>query len=185
MKVIERALDGVAVIEPTRIFDERGWFMESYNSKQFNALVRDDIIFVQDNHSMSNCGTLRGLHYQLPPHEQVKLVRVVSGRVFDVVVDLRPKSKTFRQSFSIELSARDPKMLWVPSGFAHGFLALDDNTNLLYKTTSHYCKSSERSIRWDCRDLNINWPQVPQMFISKKDLSAPTLGSVPLKDLFL
>lgn len=172
MKVIDTAIPEVKIIEPTLYLDERGSFMETWNHKNFcgNISIRE---FVQDNQSFSHHGVLRGLHYQLSPHQQGKLVRVVSGSVFDVAVDIRPHSNTYGKHVSVILSAENRKMFWIPEGFAHGFLSLEDNTTFLYKTTAYYNKESERVFNWKSPDLNIDWPTLDRVIVNEKDSSAP------------
>ena len=169
-------LDGVVKITPRRFDDDRGWFYESYRHSEF-ADAGIDVAFVQDNHSCSAAGTLRGLHYQVDPYAQGKLVRVVSGRVYDVVVDISPNSPTFGRWFGMDISAQGGEMLWIASGFAHGFLALEDNTQLVYKCTAEYHKNSERSIRWNDPVIGIDWPVLPDApyLLSPKDADAPFL----------
>jgi dTDP-4-dehydrorhamnose 3,5-epimerase len=163
--------------------DERGYFLESFNQRAFDAAVGRHIEFVQDNHSRSQRGVLRGLHYQLPPHAQEKLVRVVSGRVFDVAVDLRRTSATFGRWIGTELDAREHRQLWIPAGFAHGFLVLSDWADFLYKTTSYYAPQTEVSVRWDDPNLGIAWPDpgVP-IALSPKDRAAPSLSRATVFD---
>lgn len=156
MKVIPTKLDGVCVIEPRVFGDDRGFFMESWNEDAF-ASAGLDLRFVQDNHSRSQKGVLRGLHFQ-NPGPQGKLVRVVRGAVFDVAVDLRQSSQTFGQWTGVELSAANNRMLYVPEGFAHGFLTLEDGTDFLYKCTAPYVPDAEHSIRWDDPAIGIEWP---------------------------
>lgn len=156
MKVTDTALAGVKLIEPRVFGDERGFFMESWNARTF-ADAGLDLNFVQDNHSRSARGVLRGLHYQIGP-AQGKLVRVVSGAVFDVAVDLRRSSPTFGQWVGYELSATNHRMLWVPPGFAHGFLVLQDGTDFLYKCTELYTPSAEHCLAWDDPTVGVNWP---------------------------
>ena len=167
----------VVIQVKSRLFsDDRGSFTETYKQSDFFKAGIDHA-FVQDNHSVSTAGTLRGLHYQLPPHAQGKLVRVVVGRAWDVAVDLRRSSPTFGQWIGMELTAVDGTMLWIPPGFAHGFLALEDETHLIYKCTAEYDRDSERSIRWDDRELAIQWPQlttIAEYRLSEKDAVAPT-----------
>jgi len=151
-------LIGLAVFEPRAHRDERGFFMESWNRRTFAEFLGGDVEFVQDNHSRSVQWVLRGLHYQLPPHSQGKLVRVVRGRVWDVAVDIRRGSPTFRQWAAMELNEDDPRQLWVPAGFAHGFLTLSSVADVLYKTTAYYDAALDRCIRWDDPDLAIGWP---------------------------
>ncbi|NHC03380.1 dTDP-4-dehydrorhamnose 3,5-epimerase [Acinetobacter sp. 187] len=161
MNIIETKIKGLLILEPRVFGDGRGWFMESFNQKNFeNALQERGLevpTFVQDNHSYSQKGVLRGLHYQTEPHAQGKLVRVVQGRAWDVAVDIRKDSPTFGQWVGVELSGENHKQFWIPAGFAHGFLALEDNTQFLYKTTDYYSKDCERSIVWNDKDLNIEW----------------------------
>jgi dTDP-4-dehydrorhamnose 3,5-epimerase len=177
MKVTPTALPEVLVIEPKVFGDDRGFFMESFNQRAFNEAVGYEVNFVQDNHSRSARGVLRGLHYQLPPHAQGKLVRVVSGAVFDVVVDMRRSSPNFGRWAGEELSAANHKQLWIPPGFAHGFLVLSDTADFLYKTTDYYAPQAEGSVRWNDPSLAIAWPDagvVPQL--SAKDVSAPVFS---------
>jgi dTDP-4-dehydrorhamnose 3,5-epimerase len=185
MKFIRHAkIPDVMIIEPRVFSDPRGFFFENYNRELFSQHgIKED--FVQDNHSFSLKGTLRGLHYQIPPGTQSKLVRVVLGAVFDVVVDLRRKSKTFGQYVSDTLSAENKKMLYVPPGFAHGFLVLEDNTHFLYKVTDFYSPSLERGIAWNDPALGISWPKPDTPFIiSEKDKNNPLLKNVSKNDLF-
>ena len=184
MKLIQTSIPDVLVIEPAVFADERGWFMESFNDKRFHdELTKLGLSspgsFVQDNHSCSDKGVLRGLHYQSLPHAQGKLVRVVKGAAFDVAVDIRPDSKTFGQWVGIELSALNKKMFWVPAGFAHGFVALEDGTHFLYKTTDYYAKDCEGAIVWNDTDLGIQWPKIKGMnkyIINEKDNSAQSFS---------
>ncbi|MGE5094629.1 MAG: dTDP-4-dehydrorhamnose 3,5-epimerase [Betaproteobacteria bacterium] len=157
MKAIPTAIPGVLLIEPAVFGDARGYFYESWNRQRFGELVGRDVDFVQDNHSMSARGVLRGLHYQVR-QAQGKLVRVVEGEVFDVVVDLRRSSPTFGRSVSVTLSADDRRMLWVPEGFAHGFLVVSETAQFLYKTTDYYAPAHERSLLWNDPALGIEWP---------------------------
>lgn len=183
MKLIQTAIPDVVIIEPTVFEDERGWFMESFNEKHFHAELGKLGLpvprpFVQDNHSCSKKGVLRGLHYQLSPHSQGKLVRVTKGSAFDVAVDIREGSPTFGQWIGLELSAENQKMLWIPEGFAHGFVALQDDTQFLYKTTDFYSKDYERSLKWNDPTLAIDWPFFDRLSISEKDQVAPYLNEV-------
>lgn len=184
MKLIPTAIPDVVVIEPAVFGDDRGWFMESFNEARFHAeLAKLGLpaprAFVQDNHSCSQAGVLRGLHYQLAPRAQGKLVRVVQGAAFDVAVDIRQGSPTYGQWVGLELNAENKRQLWVPEGFAHGFLALRDDTHFLYKTTDTYAKDSECSICWSDPDIGIAWPldglqgSVPNL--APKDAQAPLL----------
>ena len=176
MKVIPTAIADVLIFEPRVFGDERGFFMESFNQKTFNEAVGHDVLFVQDNHSRSARGVLRGLHYQMPPHAQGKLVRVTQGRVFDVAVDIRPESPTFGQWAGVELSESNHRQLWIPAGLAHGFLVLSDSADFLYKTTAYYAPHAERSLRWDDARVAIAWPDVGvPVVLSAKDCAAPDL----------
>ena len=168
MKVIKTKIPEVLIIEPTVFGDERGFFMESWNQKAFNEAVGREVNFVQDNHSLSSKGVLRGLHCQTQ-QAQGKLVRVVQGQVFDVAVDLRKSSSTFGHWVSCHLSAENKRMMWVPEGFAHGFLILTESAEFLYKTTDYYAPEYEQCIRWDDVDLAIGWPKVAEIHLSKKD----------------
>lgn len=181
MKLTQTAIPDVVLIEPAVFEDERGWFMESFNEQRFHAELEKLGLptprpFVQDNHSCSQKGVLRGLHYQLPPHAQGKLVRVTQGAAFDVAVDIRKGSPTFGQWVGAELSSRNKHMLWIPEGFAHGFVALEDNTHFLYKTTDYYAKDCERAIKWDDPELGIDWPDADAFKISMKDHGACNLA---------
>ena len=173
MKVINSTLDEVKIFEPMVFNDERGFFFESFNKKFFQETINSKIEFVQDNHSRSSKGVLRGLHYQLDPFAQGKLVRVVTGEVFDVAVDIRVNSKNFGKWFGAKLSADNKKQLWIPRGFAHGFLTLSDSAEFLYKTTNFYDKQSERSIIWNDPDINIDWGSELRPIVSLKDKNAP------------
>ena len=175
MEVTDTRIHDVKIIEPTVFVDERGSFFESYNHKKFEEAVGRDVTFVQDNHSKSTKGVLRGLHYQQEPHAQGKLVRVVRGEVFDVAVDIRKSSPTFGQWVSEILTAENKKQLWIPEGFAHGFLTLSEMAEFLYKTTDYYAKDLERVIRWDDEALNIKWPLSDAPIISCRDLEAHSI----------
>ena len=182
MKVTPTKLAGVLIIEPRVFGDERGFFFESFNQRAFDDAVGTHVDFVQDNHSKSSRNVLRGLHYQLPPKAQGKLVRVVQGEVFDVAVDLRKDSPTFGQWVGEILSAENKKQLWIPAGFAHGFLTLSDTAEFLYKTTDYYSPEHERCIRWDDADVGVQWPLSTPPLVSGKDaLGLPFLG---LADVF-
>ena len=173
MKVTTTKIPDVFFIEPRVFGDERGFFFESFNEQAFNAGTGNTLKFVQDNHSKSVKGVLRGLHYQLPPKAQGKLVRVVQGEVFDVAVDIRKDSPTFGQWVAEILSADNKKQLWIPPGFAHGFLTLSDTAEFLYKTTDYWSPEHERAIIWDDPTLKIDWPLhglVPQL--AAKDAAA-------------
>jgi dTDP-4-dehydrorhamnose 3,5-epimerase len=176
MKVTTTAIEGVLIIEPKVFGDERGFFFESFNQRAFNEAVGHTVDFVQDNHSRSAKGVLRGLHFQRPPHAQGKLVRVTQGSVFDVAADTRPGSSTFGRWVGVELSGANHRQMWIPAGLAHGFLVTSDSADFLYKTTDYYRPDSEGSVRWDDPDLAIAWPLdgiTPAL--SAKDAAAPTL----------
>ena len=180
MKVTDTCLSEVKVIEPTVFEDERGLFFESFNQHRFEEAIGYRVTFVQDNHSKSTKGVLRGLHYQLPPKAQGKLVRVVQGEVFDVAVDIRQSSPTFGQWVGETLSAVNKKQLWIPKGFAHGFLTLADSAELLYKTTDYYAPECERSIRWDDESIGIKWPTVLSPLVANRDFNANPLTNAEL-----
>jgi dTDP-4-dehydrorhamnose 3,5-epimerase len=154
--VTPTAIPDILVIEPKVFEDDRGWFSESFNEKEFSAAIGKEVSFVQDNHSSSKKGVLRGLHYQLE-QPQAKLVRVVRGAVFDVAVDLRQSSPTFGKWVGVELSAENKKQMWIPEGFAHGFLVLTDGAEFLYKTTDYWHAASEQCLMWNDPNLNIIW----------------------------
>ena len=170
MKVTPLSIPDVLLIEPNVFEDSRGFFFESFREDIFRKETSLNVSFVQDNHSMSSQGVLRGLHYQLPPYSQGKLVRVIQGEVFDVAVDLRSSSPTFKKYVSQILSAENKKQIWIPEGFAHGFLCLSDTSEFLYKTTDFYCPESERCILWNDAALNIQWPKDLNFKVSPKDL---------------
>lgn len=174
MHVIPTAIPDVLIIEPKVFGDARGFFYESFNQRAFNEATGLDVQFVQDNHSRSAKGVLRGLHYQIE-HSQGKLVRVVQGAVFDVAVDIRKASPTFGKWVGVELSAENFRQFWVPPGFAHGFLVLSESADFLYKTTDYYYPEHERAIRWDDPAIGINWPLSALPTLSSKDGSAADL----------
>jgi len=171
MKVTATAIPDVLVIEPRVFGDERGFFFESFNQQAFDEAVGSKVVFVQDNHSKSAKNVLRGLHYQLPPKAQGKLVRVVQGEVFDVAVDIRKESPTFGKWVGEVLSAENKKQLWIPPGFAHGFLTLSETAEFLYKTTDYYSPEHERGIRWNDPRLAVAWPLNAVPVLSHKDVS--------------
>jgi len=171
MEVTPLDITDVLVIEPKIFEDDRGFFFESFNLDEFRKATSLDISFVQDNHSKSVKGVLRGLHYQIPPYAQGKLVRVIQGEVFDVAVDIRPSSPTFGKYVSQILSAENKKQMWIPEGFAHGFLTLSQTSELLYKTTNFYNSKYERSIIWNDATLQVSWPR-EKIQLSSKDFSA-------------
>lgn len=170
MKVTNTKIPDVKLIEPRVFEDERGFFFESFNHKKFEEAVGYSVSFVQDNHSKSTKGILRGLHYQLPPHAQGKLVRVVQGEVFDVAVNIHKSSPTFGKWVAVTLSSENKKQLWIPEGFAHGFLVLSETAEFLYKTTNYYAPTHERCILWNDATLAIQWPvDIHQPILSAKD----------------
>lgn len=168
MNIIKTAIPDVVIIEPKVFGDSRGFFFESFNARAFAEQTGVDVTFVQDNHSRSQKGVLRGLHYQLQ-NPQGKLVRVVQGEVLDVAVDIRKHSPTFGQWVAVRLSADNHRQLWVPAGFAHGFVVLSESAECLYKTTDYYNPSAERCIRWDDPTLAIDWELAEQPQLSAKD----------------
>ena len=172
------AIPEVIILEPKVFGDDRGFFFESFNAKAFGEATGLDVSFVQDNHSKSVKNVLRGLHYQLPPKAQGKLVRVVQGEVFDVAVDIRKGSKTFGEWVGVHLSAENKKQFWIPPGFAHGFLTLSDEAEFLYKTTDYYSPAHERCIRWDDPDIGVAWPLAATPVLSAKDALGELLSSV-------
>ena len=177
MNVLTTALPGVLILEPKVFGDERGFFMESFNQRTFDTALGRHVEFVQDNHSRSMRGVLRGLHYQLPPHAQGKLVRVVRGSAFDVAVDLRRGSPTLGRWFGVTLDARTHQQLWIPPGFAHGFLALEDDTHFLYKTTDYYARDCERAIAWNDPAIGVDWPALGSApLLAAKDAAALPLA---------
>lgn len=173
MNVIKTDIPDVLIFEPKVFSDERGFFFESFNQKVFEEAVGYKVNFVQDNHSRSCKGVLRGLHYQLEPYAQGKLVRCVAGEVFDVAVDIRKESSTFGKWVGVNLSAENKRQLWIPEGFAHGFLVLSETAEFVYKTTNYYHPVGEGSIRWNDSKLAILWPKINEEYIlSVKDKNA-------------
>ena len=175
MKATPTSIPDVLIIEPKVFGDNRGFFFESFNQEAFNNAVGQDVQFVQDNHSRSAKGVLRGLHYQIQ-QPQGKLVRVVRGAVFDVAVDLRKSSSTFGQWVGVELSENNHRQLWVPAGFAHGFVVLSESAEFLYKTTDYYAPEFERCIIWNDPDVGINWPIDDEPQLSGKDQQGLSLN---------
>jgi len=173
MEIEKTFIEGLLVLKPKIFYDERGYFFEPYNKEKYKS-VGIDTDFIQDNQSLSQKGALRGLHFQSPPFEQGKLVRVVKGIVMDVVVDIRRNSATYGSYFMLELSEKNFLQLWIPSGFAHGFVTLEDNTIFEYKCSNCYNKQSEGGLRWNDEDLNINW-NISEPIISEKDQLLPLL----------
>lgn len=178
MNFIETKLKGCFILEPKIIEDERGYFMESFNEKRFQEGIGQEIHFVQDNQSFSTKGVLRGLHYQTGEYAQAKLVRVLSGEVLDVAVDIRPDSETFGQHVAVLLSAENQKQFFVPRGFAHGFLVVSETATFFYKCDNFYNKESEGGIIYNDSNLNIDW-QFPEseLIISEKDKIQPTIDN--------
>jgi dTDP-4-dehydrorhamnose 3,5-epimerase len=168
LEIIETPIKDLFVIQPKVFDDGRGYFFESYSQKQFLEKTGADVGFVQDNQSLSQKGVLRGLHFQNPPFAQGKLVRVIKGAVLDIAVDIRKTSSTYGQSFALELNEKDKTMLWIPAGFAHGFLTLEDETVFFYKCTNYYNKASEGGILWNDPELKIEWG-IDNPLLSEKD----------------
>lgn len=182
MKVIDTSLPDVKILEPKVFGDERGFFLESFNARRFHELTGLDANFVQDNHSKSARGVLRGLHYQIE-QAQGKLVRVTAGKVFDVAVDIRKSSPSFGQWIGEILSADNYRQMWIPPGFAHGFLVLEDDTEFLYKTTDYYAPEHERTIQWDDPALGIEWPiDGLDVRLSDKDQAGTALADAEIFD---
>ena len=179
MNVIKTAIPDVLIMEPKVFGDSRGFFYESFNQKAFNSATGLNVSFVQDNHSRSAKGVLRGLHYQIQ-QTQGKLVRVVKGAVFDVAVDLRKSSSTFGLWVGVELSEENHRQLWIPAGFAHGFLVLTDSAEFLYKTTDYYAPEYERSLLWNDPALGIKWPIQSEPQLSEKDRQGQLLASAEI-----
>ncbi|PSY44071.1 dTDP-4-dehydrorhamnose 3,5-epimerase [Escherichia albertii] len=178
MNVIKTEIPDVLIFEPEVFGDERGFFFESFNQKVFEEAVGRKVEFVQDNHSKSSGGVLRGLHYQLEPYAQGKLVRCVVGEVFDVAVDIRKSSPTFGKWVGVNLSAENKRQLWIPEGFAHGFITLSEIAEFLYKTTQFYNPSFERVIAWNDPALNINWNIKQLPLVSKKDMKGLPFSNI-------
>lgn len=172
MEIVEQSLNGLILLRPKVFGDERGYFFESFNHKHFNHLIKSQINFVQDNQSMSQKNVLRGLHFQAPPFAQAKLVRVIAGSVLDVVVDIRKESLSYGQHYAVKLTAENHLQLFIPEGFAHGFLTLEDHTLFTYKCSNYYNQPSEGSILWSDSELNIDW-RTHNPVVSEKDAKAP------------
>ena len=175
MNMIKTDIPDVLIFEPKVFGDDRGFFFESFSQKVFEEAVGRKVEFVQDNHSKSSKGVLRGLHYQLEPHAQGKLVRCVAGEVFDVAVDIRNNSPTFGKWVGVNLSAENKRQLWIPEGFAHGFLVVSEMAEFVYKTTNYYHPESDRGIIWNDQYIGINWGINFPPILSEKDLSQPNL----------
>ena len=173
MEIKTTFIDGLLLVRPAVFKDKRGCFYESWNSRKFNAAIGKEIIFVQDNLSISKVGVIRGLHYQTSPSAQSKLIRVVSGSILDIAVDIRPNSKTYGQHFSVKLDTDSRWQLWVPEGFAHGFRAMEVDTIVMYKCTDFYDPACEKSLKWDDKDLRIDWgDSLQDIIMSDKDDAA-------------
>jgi dTDP-4-dehydrorhamnose 3,5-epimerase len=181
MKVVKTEIPEVVILEPKVFGDERGFFLESFNQQRFNEVIDQQLSFVQDNHSCSAKGVLRGLHYQIQ-NPQGKLVRVVSGKIFDVAVDIRRGSPTFGKWIGDVISASDKKQIWVPAGFAHGFLVMSETAEVLYKTTDYYYQEHERSIAWNDPTLKIEWPIEAPPILSAKDAKASSFLDAEVYD---
>lgn len=184
MNVIKTEIPDVLIFEPKVFGDERGFFFESFNQKVFEEAVGRKVEFVQDNHSKSKKGVLRGLHYQLAPFAQGKLVRCIAGEVYDVAVDIRKTSTTFGKWVGVNLSAENKRQLWIPEGFAHGFMVLSDEAEFVYKTTNYYSPKSERSISYADSQINIKWPSNIKLILSQKDEVSPQLVIIKRNELF-
>lgn len=182
MKATPLAIPDVLLLEPRVFDDNRGAFFESYNTRTFNELAGRDVTFVQDNQSVSRRGVVRGLHYQVAPAPQGKLVRVLNGAIFDVAVDIRRSSPTFGRHVAEILSAENRRQVWIPEGFAHGFVALREGSEVLYKTTAFYHREAERAIRWDDPELGIGWPTDVAPILSDKDAEAPSFRDATMFD---
>ena len=177
MKFTSLSIPDVVLIEPKVFGDSRGFFLESFKQDLFNEATGTNYEFIQDNHSRSSKGVLRGLHYQLPPYAQGKLVRVITGAVFDVAVDIRRSSPTFGKWVGAELTAENHKQLWIPPGFAHGFVVLSETADFVYKTTAYYAPQTDRGMLWNDADIGIEWPQLDIPFsLSDKDQKQPQLA---------
>ena len=184
-----KIVNGPLLLIPQIYKDQRGLFFESWNQEKFNSIVGDDIIFLQDNHSQSFKGVLRGLHYQINPYSQGKLIRSPLGSIFDVIVDLRENSSTYGEWIGVELNSTEHNQLWIPAGFAHGFLSISEIVYVQYKTTSYWKSDFERSLLWNDQLININWPlekiNISYPFLSKKDSLAMTFKDLEGKgDIF-
>ena len=180
-----KLLDGLKLIKPEVKKDDRGFFVESWNQIEFNSLIGGEINFLLDGHSFSKKGVLRGMHYQIPPNQQGKLVRCIAGEIYDVIVDIRYGSPTFSSWIATNISNKNFYQLWIPPGFAHGFLTLSDTAEVLYKLTDFWHPESERSIRWNDRTISIKWPKVNNnLEVSAKDSKASLFRELKEVDLF-
>mgnify|MGYP001350618501 CR=1 FL=1 len=179
-----KLLDGLKLIKPRVLKDNRGFFVESWNKKSLINFGLGKIDFVQDNHSLSSKGVFRGFHYQVPPHQQLKLVRCITGEIFDIVIDIRQSSSSFKEWVGVHLSSKNFNQLWIPPGFAHGFLTLSDQAELIYKVSDYWDKDSERTISWKDPSLSIEFPFDGSFELSQKDDNAPFLTELKANDLF-
>jgi dTDP-4-dehydrorhamnose 3,5-epimerase len=179
VKVSRTDLDGLLIVETRAFADDRGFFEESWNARDFAEATGVEVTFVQDNHSRSRQGVLRGLHYQLP-HPQGKLLRCVAGAIWDVAVDLRRASPTLGRWFGTEMTGDDHLQLWIPEGFAHGFIVLSEEADVLYKATAYYDIEADRGVRWDDPDIGVQWPLAVTPVVSAKDAAAPSFAEAEL-----
>lgn len=178
MKFVNTNISGVFIVEPKILGDERGYFFESFNQKEFEEHI-GKIGFIQDNESKSNKGVLRGLHFQKPPYSQSKLLRCIEGEILDVAVDLRKNSPTYKQHLSVVLSGENKKQVFIPKGFAHGFLVLSDSATIAYKVDQFYAPDHDSGIAWNDEDINIDWPILPEMIqLSEKDKELQPLSEI-------
>jgi|SRR5471030_1262582 len=177
MNFIKTNIRDVIIFEPKVFGDERGFFLESFNEQIFEDAIGKKVSFVQDNHSKSCKGVLRGLHFQWAPYSQGKLIRCIAGSIFDVAVDIRPESIDFGKWVCVELTAENKKQLWIPEGFAHGFLTMSDAAEVLYKTTEYYSPKHECGIKWDDTDIGVPWP-LTDVLLSKKDKESKKLNEI-------
>jgi len=179
---VKQKIEDVILIKPKAYEDNRGFFMESYKKSDFtaNGINKD---FIQENHSYSNSKVLRGLHYQIKPFSQAKLIKCIKGSIYDIALDIRPNSATFKQYIKVELSEENKQMLYIPEGFAHGFVVMSENAQIIYKTTKEYNPISERGIFWNDKDININWEIDFEPILSKKDENLPKFNEINLEEL--
>ncbi|EOC9234884.1 dTDP-4-dehydrorhamnose 3,5-epimerase [Enterobacter hormaechei subsp. xiangfangensis] len=184
MNIIKTSISDVLLFEPKIYNDDRGFFFESFNQKIFEEAIGHEVNFVQDNHSKSCKGVLRGLHFQKPPFAQGKLVRCIVGEVYDVAVDLRIDSSTYGKWVGYKLSADNKRQLWIPEGFAHGFVVLSDNAEFVYKTTNYYNPCSDAGLIWNDEKLNISWPNMEAFVLSDKDMNLPTFDDYSKDNCF-
>ena len=184
-----KLIEGPLLLKPNIFNDDRGYFYESWNKKSLEKLVFENLNFVQDNHSKSKLGVLRGMHFQMPPKAQAKLVRCTHGEIFDVIVDLRINSKTFGEWYGVYLNENNKFQLWIPIGFAHGFLSLQNYSEVQYKTNEYWDKSAERSLKWDDEEINIDWPlkinkKYLEILTNEKDSNCLNFNEIKKKEYF-